>query len=77
MTTRKPRRRRDAFADYYPHDPALDAYLEWLKAPGEDLGLFLGDAPSIEARLARYRQKRRGEPHMANDDRDETKQENR
>lgn len=33
---------------YYPHDADEETYMRWLEAPGDGLGMMLGDAPSVE-----------------------------
>lgn len=42
-----------AYKDYYPHDAQEERYMRWLEAPGDGLGMVLGDAPSVEEVLNR------------------------
>ena len=68
----KKTRRRSAscLADYYPDDPELDRFVLWLEAPGDDLGMFLGDAPTIAERLATYKAKKEKKQMATSDDND-------
>lgn len=41
------------YTDYYKYDESEDRYLRFLEAPGDGLGMVLGDAPTVEDILAR------------------------
>lgn len=49
----------DSYAAYFPSSEAEESYLAWLEAPGLDLGMYLGDGPSVEQRVAAMKKARR------------------